>query len=96
MTPAHIALMQRACPAVSPKANTAAVRFYEWLFVLAPLLRSLFHGTRREQGHQRMAMLHMVVAELRPLEELVPIVHPLGVRYPGRVGKWWGNLVLQV
>jgi hypothetical protein len=95
MTPQHIALMQHTCAAVLPIADTAAVRFYEWLFVLDPTLQSLFHGDMREHARKLMAMLHMIVAGLRRLEELVRSIQPLGVRHLGGAGKR-RSLVLQL
>ena len=88
MTPEHIALMQRASAEVFPMADITAPRCYERLFVPDPPLRSLFHGARREPGHQRMAMLQVVVAGLRRLGELASSVRQLGMRHPGRIGKW--------
>jgi hemoglobin-like flavoprotein len=83
MTPEHITLVQRTFAEILPMADTAAALFYERLFVLDPTLRSLFHGNMREQGRKLMAMLHIVVAGLNRLEDLVPSVQQLGVRHQG-------------
>jgi hemoglobin-like flavoprotein len=83
MTPEHTALVQRTFAELLPMADTAAVLFYERLFVLDPTLQPLFHGDMREQGRKLMAMLQTVVGGLRRLEALVPMVQQLGVRHRG-------------
>ena len=81
MTPEHIALVQCTFADVVPMAETAAALFYERLLTLDPTLRSLFHRDMQEQGRKLMAVLHLAVAGLSRLEDLVPILQELGKRH---------------
>jgi hemoglobin-like flavoprotein len=83
MTPKQIALVQESFAAVAPNADAAANLFYNKLFAADPSLRSLFRGNMKEQGRKLMGMIGMVVAGLKRLDTLVPVVEELGRRHSG-------------
>ena len=83
MTPEHIALVQTSFAAIAPIADTAAMLFYQRLFVLDPALRLLFPSDLSDQHRKLMTMLRVAVNGLDRLDTIVPAVQALGRRHVG-------------
>lgn len=83
MTPEQIDLVQASFRKVAPIADTAAVLFYDRLFVIAPELRSLFPEDMTEQRRKLMAMLAAAVNGLTDFGTIAPTVAALAARHNG-------------
>ena len=83
MTPKQIDLVRESWAKVVPIADQAAAAFYARLFELDPSLRSLFKSDMKAQGRKLMSMIGTVVANLRNLSTIVPVIEDLGRRHVG-------------
>jgi nitric oxide dioxygenase len=83
LTPEQVAYVQESFAKVVPNADTAAGLFYDRLFVLNPLLRSLFKDDLTAQKKMLMQALGFVVAGLDRPSDIVPAVQALGRRHAG-------------
>ncbi|MFG1374475.1 globin family protein [Xanthobacter oligotrophicus] len=78
----QIALLETSFAEVSANRDAAAALFYERLFVLDPALKRLFGDTDMAgQGQKLFAALGLVVASLRSLDKVVPVLEQLAVRH---------------
>jgi nitric oxide dioxygenase len=83
MTPAQIDNVQSTWRAVVPIADVAADLFYDRLFEIDPRLRPLFPDQLAAQKQKLIAMIGRVVAALRDLDGIVPVIQELGRRHVG-------------
>lgn len=78
----QIALLETSFAEVSLSRDAASVLFYERLFVHDPALKRLFGDTDMTgQGQKLFAALDLVVASLRSLDKVVPMLEQLAVRH---------------
>jgi nitric oxide dioxygenase len=83
MTPQQISLIQASWSAVIPIQDTAAVLFYQRLFVLDPSVRPMFKGDMQSQGKKLMQALGFIVNSLTRLDDLVPVAQDLARKHLG-------------
>jgi hemoglobin-like flavoprotein len=77
----QIKLVQASFKQVVPIKDDAAALFYGRLFEIEPSVQSLFTSDLAEQGNKLMAALGAVVAGLKDLESVIPIVQKLAVNH---------------
>ena len=83
MTPQQIQLVQSTWKMVVPIADTAAVLFYDRMFVLDPSLAPLFGNDMAEQRRRVMTMIGVAVTGLTRVDTIVPVLKGLGARHVG-------------
>jgi len=83
MQPEQIILVQSTFKDVAKIKEDVAALFYDKLFELDPLLKNIFSGDMKVQGHVLMSMLATAVGGLNRLETIVPAVQELGILYGG-------------
>ena len=83
MTPQQIQLVQSTWKLVVPIADTAAVLFYDRLFVLDPSLAPMFGKDMAEQRRRVMMMIGVAVTGLTRVDTIVPVLKGLGARHVG-------------
>ena len=83
MTPQQIQLVQSTWKLVVPIADTAAVLFYDRLFVLDPSLAPMFGKDMAEQRRRVMMMIGVAVTGLTRIDTIVPVLRNLGARHVG-------------
>lgn len=83
MTPDQIQLVRSSFALVAPRADLAALLFYQRLFALDSSLRPLFRTGIEEQGRKLMQMLAGAVKLLDRPQELGPVLESLGRRHVG-------------
>lgn len=81
MTPDQIAVVQSSFARVVPIKEQAAALFYDRLFTIDPLTRTMFKSDIAEQGNKLMAALGMVVAGLQNLPKILPAVQDMARRH---------------
>ena len=79
----QIELIRETFALVEPRAEVAALVFYQRLFTLDPSLRPLFRTDIDEQGQKLMQMLGVAVALLEQPFALAPTLEALGRRHAG-------------
>ncbi len=78
----NIELLESSFNAIAPKADELADKFYDRLFREHPAVKPLFAGTdMASQKKQLVAMLALVVENLRKPEQLAEAVKALGIRH---------------
>ncbi|MBL0371011.1 hemin receptor [Rhizobium sp. KVB221] len=77
-----IQILEETFREFSGGGQESAALFYERLFALDPSLRRLFtHVEMRTQHTKLMAALGLVIASLRDLSKVVPVLEGLAVRH---------------
>lgn len=78
----QIILIETSFAEVNAVRDDAAALFYERLFVHDPALRSLFGDTdMAQQGQKLFSALRLVVASLRNLPAVIPVLEDLAERH---------------
>ena len=83
MTPLQVQIVQTTWKMVVPIADTAAVLFYDRLFVLDPSLAPMFGNDMAEQRRRVMTMIGVAVTGLTRIDTVVPVLRNLGARHVG-------------
>jgi hemoglobin-like flavoprotein len=81
MTPRQVELVTETWRGVVPIRDTFADLLYRKLFDLDPALRPLFKGDLRDQGRNLVAMISIVVRNLRQPDRVVRALRELGRRH---------------
>jgi serine phosphatase RsbU (regulator of sigma subunit)/hemoglobin-like flavoprotein len=77
-------LIEASFEVIAPKLDELALAFYSHLFARHPELKPLFkHVDPISQNRKIAAMLTLVVANLRRMDVLVPVLRTLGARHGG-------------
>jgi hemoglobin-like flavoprotein len=87
MTEDQVKLVQQSFARIAPVADTAAVLFYDRLFVIAPSVQAMFPADMSEQRKKLMAMLAAVVNGLDDLQTILPAASALAKRHAGYGAK---------
>ena len=83
MTPRQIQLVTSSFALLTSDSAQVAARFYTRLFEMDPGLRALFKGDMKAQEQKFMQMLAVIVHSMEPLEQVIPVVWPMGKRHAG-------------
>ena len=83
MTPRQKLLVRSSFARLAPVSALVASGFYTRLFEMDPSLRLLFKVEMKVQEQKFMQMLTTIVASMDPLEEVIPVVWPMGKRHVG-------------
>ncbi|MEH6632461.1 MAG: globin family protein [Halopseudomonas aestusnigri] len=83
MNKTQIDNVQRTFKQVAAIKEQAAELFYGRLFELDPSLKKMFRSDMKSQGKKLMVALATVVAGLKNLDRIVPVVQSLGVKHVG-------------
>lgn len=81
MHPRQAQLIRESFAKIEPRADIAALMFYQRLFTLDPSLRALFQRDIEQQGVKLMQALRFAVATLDSPRELEPVLESLGRRH---------------
>jgi len=81
MTPQQKILVRASFARLAPRSAPVAAYFYTTLFRMDPTLRALFKVDMRMQEQKFMQMLATIVHCMEPLEDVIPVVYPMGKRH---------------
>jgi hemoglobin-like flavoprotein len=81
MNPAQITLVQDSFAKVALISEQAAVLFYDRLFEVAPVVKTMFPADLTEQRKKLMGTLAVVVNGLSNLESILPAASALAKRH---------------
>ena len=81
MTEKQIQLVKESWAQVVPISETAGMLFYNRLFEVAPMVRSMFGDDLRPQARKLMSMLSMIVSKLDRLDTLLDEIKMLAGRH---------------
>jgi hemoglobin-like flavoprotein len=80
MTPDEVKIVQNSFAKVVPIADHASIIFYDRLFEIAPMVRSMFPDDLKEQRKKLMATLAIIVRGLDDLPSILPAASALAKR----------------
>jgi hemoglobin-like flavoprotein len=81
MTPDQKNIVRQTFALIEPRAEVAALLFYQRLFNLDPSLRPMFRGEVRVQGKKLMQALQFAVANMDAPKSLLPALQAMGQRH---------------
>ena len=81
MTPEQTLLVQATFALLLPHSAAVAASFYRRLFALCPGVQALFPVDMERQEQKLISMLHLIIAGLHHLDDLLPALETLGARH---------------
>jgi hemoglobin-like flavoprotein len=82
----NVELLESSFALVAPQADELVDDFYNRLFTQYPQIRSMFHSPMEQQKQYLIAVLAMVVTNLRNPEVLTKNLGELGLRHAAQYG----------